>query len=102
MNEGFAEPYRWEKKTKTDGKQTAMRENYLIEPMHINMAINLNTVYVPDYVKQPFKYSTTVLVSNIVANLHPKILKKLSDAAQFASMYSYRQQLKKFRPRLRI
>ena len=43
-----------------------------------------------------------LLVSNIVSNLSPKVITKLFDATEYAQMNSYREQLKKFRPRFRI
>lgn len=102
MNAVFSEPYEFESKKNVPGKETAMRENYLLEPMFVNVAINLNTCYVPQYEQQPFKYSVGVLVSNVVTNLSPKVITKLFDATEYAQMNSYREQLKKFRPRFRI
>ena len=68
----------------------------------MNVAINLNTCYVPDYKLEPFKYNVTVLVSNVILNLSPDVLKDVVGEAIFAQMFSYREQLKKFRPRIRI
>jgi hypothetical protein len=52
--------------------------------MFVNVAINLNTCYVPDFVKQPFKYNVSVLVSNIVLNLSPDVLKNVIGETIFA------------------
>lgn len=49
MNAIFNEPYEFEAKKNVPGKETAVRENYLLEPTFINLAINLNTCYVPQY-----------------------------------------------------
>jgi len=75
------------------GKNAAVQKNYLLEPMFIGVAINLNTCYVPNYLKEPFKYNITVLISNVVANINPDILKQVVGASIYAQMFSYREQL---------
>lgn len=70
--------------------------------MFVNVAINLNTSYAPDYKLEPFRYNVSVLVSNVIMNLSPDVLKNIVGEAVFAQMFSYRDQLKKFRPRIRI
>lgn len=61
-----------------------VNKNNIIAPMFVNVALNLNTCYVPDYQKQPFKYNASVLVSNIVVNLSPDVLTDIIGEAIFA------------------
>lgn len=84
------------------GKAAAVQKSYLLDPMFIGVAINLNTCYVPNYQPEPFKYNVTVLVSNVVANINPEMLKQVVGASIYAQMFSFREQLQKFRPRIRI
>ena len=64
--------------------QVSVNKNNILNPMFVNVAINLNTCYVPDFVKQPFKYNVSVLVSNIVLNLSPDVLKNVIGETIFA------------------
>lgn len=49
MNEIFEETYQFMDLPQCPGKQTAVRRQYLVDPMYLNVAINLNTFYTPGY-----------------------------------------------------
>ena len=67
-----------------------MRKEYLLEPMFVNVAINLNTCYTPVYKEEPFRYNIAVLISSVVANLSPDVLENIVGATQYLQMYSFR------------
>ena len=75
---------------------------YLVEPMYVNVAMNFNTSYTPDYTSSPFRYNICTLVSDIKVNLNPRILTQVVGASASSIMRAYRDKLKKFRPRIRI
>ena len=102
MNGLFYEPYKFMEKTDSPGKEVAVRKQYLIEPMFVNVAINLNTFYTPAYKEEPFRYNIAVVISNVIANVRADVFEAVIGATQYLQMYSFREELRKFRPRIRI
>lgn len=85
-----------------EGVETRIDKTKLIEPFYINVAINLNKLYTPLYKEEPFKYNVTTLVSNVIFNIDPEVLSDIVNVIVFVQMFQYNQQMKKFRPRIRI
>jgi len=54
-----------------DGSYEGLNRHNLIEPFYINVAINLNTCYTPQYKQEPFKYNIAVLVSKMIFTTGP-------------------------------
>ena len=74
----------------------------IIEPFYINIAINMNNSYAPAYKKEPFKYQVVVLVSKLILNTSPDMVRDMMQLSQYTEMYSYYKDLKKYRPTMRI
>jgi hypothetical protein len=49
----------------------------LLEPMYLNVAINLNSDYNPRFKEEPFKYQIVVLNSKVILSVTPSIVKDL-------------------------
>lgn len=102
MNRAMDQPYEFIEQTPGPGKSTAVQMQYLVEPMFVNIALNFNTCYVPDYKEQPFRYNICTMVSDVKINLNPEVLRQVVASSSCAFMRGYQEQLKKFRPRIRI
>jgi len=50
-------------------------QHNLIEPLYINVAINLNSEFQAQYVHHTYKYRVVVLVSKVIVTLTPDALK---------------------------
>jgi hypothetical protein len=59
-------------------ERTQMEYFNLIEPMYLNVAINLNPDYNPAYKSQEtFKYRVVILNSKVILSVTPAIVKDL-------------------------
>ena len=85
-----------------DDENPGLNFHNLLEPFYINMAINMNNMYNPTYKDEPFKYQCTLLVSKIIAQTNPDVLRDLMQFSSFTESFSYIDDLKKFRPTMRI
>ena len=71
----------------------------LIEPMYLNVAINLNSNYTPAQATQePFKYQIVMLVSRVILTVNPSVVKDMFELQTFFENFSYAHDLKRFRP----
>ena len=68
----------------------------------MNVAINMNNMYNPTYKQELFKYQCTVLVSKLIATTTPDLCRDLMQFVSYAETFSYVQDLKKYRPTIRI
>jgi hypothetical protein len=56
-------------------KQEKMHYFNLLEPMYVNVAINLNSDYNPAFKDEPFKYQVVVLNSKVILSVSPAMVK---------------------------
>ena len=56
-------------------KKERMQYFNLVEPMYVNVAINLNTNYNPSFKHEPFKYQINVLISKVILSATPAMVK---------------------------
>lgn len=56
-------------------KKERMQYFNLVEPMYLNVAINLNTNYNPSFKHEPFKYQINVLISKVILSATPAMVK---------------------------
>ena len=85
-----------------DDETVGLNNHNVLEPFYINMAINMNNMYNPTYKQELFKYQCTILVSKIIATTNPDLLRDMMQFASFAETFSYINDLKKFRPTMRL
>ena len=85
-----------------EGGEENIYHTNIVEPFYINVAINLNNRYAPAYKKEPFKYQVVVLVSKLILNSDPDLFRDMMQLSSFTEMYSYHEDIKKYRPTMRI
>jgi len=56
-------------------KKERMQYFNLVEPMYVNVAINLNQNYNPSFKHEPFKYQINVLISKVILSATPAMVK---------------------------
>ena len=84
-------------------EKLGINHHNLLEPFYINVAINLNNYYNPTYKKQElFKYKFTTLVSKLILTTTPDLCRDMMQFVSFQEMFSYNQDLKKYRPTMRL
>ena len=71
-----------------------------MQPFTIYMSINLNKKYRPQ--EDPYKYQINTLISAIHFNLNPDLIRDIMKFQAFLEMFSYTNELKRFRPLLRV
>jgi hypothetical protein len=54
-----------------------MQNFNLIEPLYINVAINLNSDFNPAFKEEFFKYQIVVLVSKVILTVTPEAVKDI-------------------------
>ena len=74
----------------------------MIEPFYINVAINLNSCYTPNYKQELFKYNVAILFSKLIFTASPAIIDDSFEFINFTETFSYNQILNKFKPIMRI
>ena len=84
------------------GAQLEIDNSNLLEPFYVNMAINLNNMYNPRFKDEPFKYQVNLLVSKIILTATPDLFRDFMQFKSFTETYSYIEDLKKYRPTVRL
>ena len=84
------------------GGELGINHYNLLEPFYINMAINMNNMYNPAYKQELYKYQCTVLVSKMIATTTPDLCRDMMQFVSYTETFSYVQDLKKFRPTMRL
>ena len=74
----------------------------LIEPLYVNVAINLNNDYNPQFKDDPFKYRVAILVSKVILSVTPDCVKDVFQLKAFLEMNSYIKELRRYRPTIRL
>ena len=82
--------------------EVGINHHNLLEPFYINVAINMNNMYNPTYKQELFKYQCTTLVSKVILTTTPDLCRDLMQFVSYAETFSYVQDLKKFRPKMRV
>ena len=72
-----------------DGLVHDINYQNIIEPFYINIAINMNNSYAPAYKNEPFKYQITILMSKLILNTSPDMVRDMMQLSQYTEMYSY-------------
>ena len=85
-----------------NSKTKGMNYWNLIEPMYLNVAINLNNDYNPRYKDEDFKYRVCVLCSKIILAVSPPVVKDIFQLQAYLEMQSYIKALKRYRPIIQI
>jgi len=76
--------------------------HYLLDPLFINVAINLNTSYNSALPYHSYKHQVNVLVSRLHLNLQPDTVRDIFLLKEMIEMHSYQNDLKRYRPLVRI
>ena len=84
------------------GDEVTINHHNLLEPFYVNVAINMNNMYNPTYKQELFKYKITTLISKIIVTTTPDLCRDLMQFVSYAETFSYVEDLKKFRPKMRI
>ena len=82
--------------------QVGINHHSLLEPFYINVAININNMYNPMYKQELFKYQCTVLISKMIMTTTPDLCRDMMQFVSYAETFSYIQDLKKYRPKMRL
>ena len=61
----------------TKDAEKSMQNFNLIEPLYINVAINLNSDFNPAFKEEFFKYQVVVLVSKVILTVTPEAVKDI-------------------------
>lgn len=86
----------------TGSGELGMNHHNLLEPFYINVAINMNNMYNPTYKQELFKYQCTLLVSKLILTTTPDLCRDMMQFVSYAETFSYVEDLKKFRPTMRL
>lgn len=86
----------------TGSAEVGINHHNLLEPFYINVAINMNNMYNPTYKQELFKYQTTCLVSKLILTTTPDLCRDMMQFVSYAETFSYVEDLKKFRPTMRL
>ena len=70
--------------------------------MYLNVAINLNNDFNPRFKNEDFKYNICVLCSKVILQVSPNVVKDIFEMRAYFEMQSYVQELKRYRPAIRI
>lgn len=85
-----------------NGFEAGINHNNLLEPFYVNMAINMNNLYNPTYKQELFKYQCTLLVSKLIMTTTPDLCRDMMQFVSYTETFSYVQDLKKYRPTMRL
>jgi len=74
----------------------------LLEPMYVNVAINLNNDYNPKYKNEDFKYQVIALCSKVILQVCPSVVKDVFQLQAYLEMQTYIKELRRYRPLIKI
>ncbi len=80
--------------------RVGMQQQYLIDPFSIRIQFSFRNSYDPD--NDQYKYRIGVMAEKVKLNLNPMLLNSFQYLREHVEVYSYAQDIKRFRPLIKI